>query len=131
MPQTPWISPFKITPEPDKEYITQITYLPVRSYLDFPGFFADVEKVQAQLQKSHGVIGFKLRADILSKKAYTISVWEDAKSLKEFITSGVHKEVMASDAKYLGDDRKFVTVFIKGSEFPPTWEWVFKTLKEN
>ena len=131
MPETPWISPFKIKPEPDRDYLAVITYLPLRSYFDFPKFFNDVQKVQAQLHKAHGVVGFKLRADILSKKSYTLSIWEDAKSLREFITSGAHKDLMASDAKYLGDDRKFVTVFLKGGEYPPSWDWAFKMLREN
>jgi len=131
MPETPWISPYKIEPEADKDYIAVITYLPLNSYLNFPNFFKQVGLIQKQLHKSHGVVGFKLRADILTKKAYTMSVWEDAKSLKNFITSGAHKDIMADVPSYLGEDRKFVTVFIKGSEFPPSWDWAFKVLKEN
>ncbi|MDA7967305.1 hypothetical protein [Ruegeria sp.] len=131
MPETPWISPFKINPEPETDYIIQITYLPLRSYLDFPTFFKDVQKVQDQLQKSHGLIGFKLRADILAKQGYTISVWENAESLKKFISSGAHKETMDQSRDYLGEGRKFVTAFIKGSDFPPSWEWAIKMLKEN
>lgn len=131
MPETPWISPYKIKPEAQKDYAVQITYLPLTSYKYFPKFFRDVEKVQIQLQQSQGIVGFKLRADILAKKAYTLSVWEDARSLKNFITSGKHKKTMNESPVYLGKDRKFVTVFIKGSQFPPSWEWAMKMLKEN
>ncbi|GJM15820.1 MAG: hypothetical protein DHS20C13_11470 [Thermodesulfobacteriota bacterium] len=131
MPETPWISPYKIEPEADKDYIAVITYLPLNSYLNFPNFFKQSGLIQKQLHKSHGVVGFKLRADILSKKIYTMSVWEDAKSLKNFITSGAHKDIMADVPSYLGKDRTFATVFIKGSEFPPSWEWAIKMLKEN
>lgn len=131
MPETPWISPFNIKPEPDKDYIAQITYLPLTSYIHFPNFFKHVKLVQNQLQKTHGLIGFKVRADILTKKAYTMSVWEDAMSLKNFINSGAHKDTMKESTEYLGKDRKFVTVFIKGSEFPPSWDWAIKMLKAN
>ncbi|MGB3365482.1 MAG: hypothetical protein WBB48_11980 [Thermodesulfobacteriota bacterium] len=131
MPETPWISPYKIEPEPEKDYITVVTYLPLTSYLSFPNFFKHMQLIQKQLQQSHGVIGFRMRADILSKRNYTISVWEDAKSLKNFITSGAHGETMAEVPDYLGEDRKFVTVFIKGKEFPPSWDWAMQKLKEN
>lgn len=131
MPETPWISPYKIEPEHDKDYVAVVTYLPLRSFLNFPNFFKHVELVQKQLHQSHGVIGFKLRADIFTKKTYTISVWEDMKSYKNFVTSGEHKDIMAQVPDYLGEDRKFVTVFIKGSEYPPSWEWVMKMLKRK
>ncbi len=131
MPETPWISPFKITPGPDKDYVTVITYLPITSYFRFPEFFRDVRAVQDQLNKSYGLIGFKLRADILAKKTYTLSVWEDAASLKKFITSDAHKETMAKNPDYLGVDRKFVTTFIKGSDYPPSWDWAMKRLKDG
>ncbi len=131
MAETPWISPFKITPEPDKDYIAVITYLPITSYFKFPEFFRDVRTVQEQIHKAHGVIGFKMRADILSKKTYTLSVWEDAKSLKNFMTSGAHGEVMAKNPDYLGSDRKFATVFLKGSEYPPSWNWALENLRRS
>lgn len=131
MAETPWISPFKIEPESDKDYLAVITYLPIKSYLNFSTFFKDVGKIQDQLQKSYGLVGFKLRADILSKKTYTLSVWEDSKSLKKFLTSGAHGQIMTEPPDYLGSDRKFVTVFIKGQDFPPSWDWAMKMLKEN
>jgi len=131
MPETPWISPFKIDPEPDTDYLAVITFLPIKSYLSFSTFFTDVGKIQNQLQKSYGLVGFKFRVDLLSKKTYTLSVWEDAKSLRNFITSDAHKETMAKVPQYLGDGRKFVTVFIKGSDFPPSWDWALKLLIEN
>ncbi len=108
-----------------------ITFLPITGYLRFPEFFRDVRAVQDQLHKSYGLIGFKLRADILSKKTYTLSVWEDAASLKKFITSDAHRETMAKNPDYLGADRKFVTTFLKGRDYPPTWQWAMKRLKEN
>ena len=131
MPETPWVSPYKIEPDYAKDYLAVITYLPLKSYLSFPSFFKHTQLIQNQLHKSHGVVGFKLRADILTKKAYTISVWEDAKSLKNFITSGAHKDIMSQVPDYLGKHRKFVTVFIKGSEFPSSWDWAMKMLEEN
>lgn len=131
MAETPWISPFKIEPESDKDYLAVITYLPIKSYLNFSAFFKDVGEIQKQLQKSYGLVGFKLRADILSKKTYTLSVWEDTKSLKKFITSGAHGELMSKPPDYLVVDRKFVTVFIKGRDFPPSRDGAFKMLKEH
>ena len=131
MPETPWISPFKINPESDKDYVAVITYLPITSYFKFPAFFKHVRAIQKQLHKSYGLVGFKLRADILTKKAYTLSVWEDTKSLRNFITSGEHGNMMKETPDYLGKDRKFVTVFIKGKDFPPSWQWAHKMLNEN
>jgi len=131
MPETPWISPYKIEPEADTDYLTVITYIPLTSYLKFPTFFKHAGLIQEQLHKSNGLIGFKIRADILTKNTYTISVWQDIKSYRDFVNSGNHKEIMDQEPEYLGENRKFVTVFIKGSEFPPSWQWALSKLKEH
>lgn len=130
MPETPWISPFKIKPDPEKEYITVITYLPIKSYISLLEFFKQVRLVQEQLQRAHGVVAIKLRVDILTKKSYTMSVWEDTGSLKKFLSSGAHGELMKNNLGYLGEDRKFVTVSIPGKDFPPSWEWAYRVLNE-
>ena len=60
MPETPWISPFKIKPDSEKEYIAVITYLPIKSYVSIFEFFKHVRIIQQQLNKAHGLVAFKL-----------------------------------------------------------------------
>lgn len=60
-----------------------------------------------------------------------MSVWEDAGSLKKFITSGTHGDLMSKCPEYLGDDRKFITVFTPSSDYPSFWEWAMEKLKNN
>ena len=124
------MNPHNIVPEPEKEYLAMITYLPVNGYLNFPGFFKDVSAVNTQLLKAKGLIGFMLRAEILTKNAYTVSVWEGRDSLLSFIGSGNHKEIMSKTPAYLSDNRKFIEFKIKGGEIPPSWERVFQIVKD-
>jgi quinol monooxygenase YgiN len=131
MPATNWINPNNIDPEQEREYIALVTYLPLTGYFKFPSFFKYVSRIQVQLRTAPGLIGYKLRADILTKKTYTVSVWEDRDSLFSFVGSGAHKKTMAEIPGYLGKDRKFVEVKIKGREIPPGWDWVFQVLSEN
>ena len=67
------------------------------------------------------LLGFTFRAKVLSKRYYTLSVWQDEGALTEFVRTLPHLETMRALGPHMGETR-FVRWTIAGSEVPPTWE---------
>ena len=54
-------------PEPGREYLALLTYLPLKRYRTIPRFLGYARRVEAQLRETEGVIGYGLRAKALFK----------------------------------------------------------------
>ena len=83
MPAVSWTNPHNIAPEPESEYIAMITYLPVAGYSKLPMFFMHVSAVQGQLASAKGLLGYMMRADVLTKKQWprTLTTWVRTENL--------------------------------------------------
>ena len=126
MPEKKWQSFAK--PNPDKEYLALISYLPLKSFWKLPTFLSYTLAIERQLKESRGIIGYSLLAHLLFKKFWTLSVWEDEGALMEFVRKGEHKETMIGLRGRLGNT-KFVKWKVRGSEIPPPWEHAFRHLE--
>jgi hypothetical protein len=62
--------------EQNREYVALLTYLPLSKYPKIPRFFQLSFEIQRQLSKSPGAIGYSLRAEVLSRNFWTLSVSE-------------------------------------------------------
>jgi hypothetical protein len=77
-----------------------------------------------ELQQAAGCVGFALRGSFMSVQGATISVWEDAESLRRFITNAPHGEAM----RILRSEKKAETQFqyiqwkCRGDALPVTWK---------
>jgi hypothetical protein len=112
---------------PDREYLALISFLPRKTFWQIFGFFRQTSAIQNQLRVSKGLVGYSLRTEILGKKAWTLSVWEDENALAEFVNAVPHSETM----KRLGpklSETKFVTWKIASADIPPKWEDALKRL---
>ena len=119
MPEMKWKSFSKISPE--REYLALISYLPLKSFWKIPKFLGYTRAIQSQLNRSRGLVGYSLLAHPLSKRFWTLSVWEDENALMEFVRNGAHKQTMIGLRNHLGET-KFVRWKVKGSTIPPTWK---------
>jgi len=80
---SPWIT---FAPaEAHRDYHALLSNLPLNKYSAVSGFFRFSFQIQKQLRSTPGVIGYSLRAKILSRNFWTLSVWEDQKALMEFV----------------------------------------------
>ena len=61
----------------------------IRRFFQFNG------AIKRQLKGTPGSINYWLRADFLRLRFYTISVWEDDRSIDEFVRIGDHRAAMA------------------------------------
>jgi hypothetical protein len=118
-------SPWKALAAVDKnrEYLALLSYLPLSRYSKIPLFFR-------QLRRTPGAVGYSLRAKPLSRKFWTLSVWEDDRALMDFVAKVPHGEVMKTLAPYMGAT-KFTRWKILGSAIPPNWDEATRRLSQE
>jgi hypothetical protein len=119
-----WISLTSV--DPSREYLALVTYLPRKNYRSIFSFFGKTSAIRNQLNGSGGLVGYSLRAQLLGKKAWTLSVWEDEDALAEFVGKAPHVDTMKTVK--LGQERKFVRWKLLGSEVPPSWDRAIEQL---
>jgi hypothetical protein len=83
-------------PEPGREYVALLSELHLDGFRTMPAFFSYSNKIQGQLKRSPGLIGFSLNAHVFRKMFWTLSVWESAEAIAEFVHEKPHKDVMAA-----------------------------------
>ena len=71
------------------------TVLQFRNWRQLRRFFRTNGQVVRQLKATPGSVSFKLRADFLRLRFFTISVWENDQAIDAFVWSGFHMEAMA------------------------------------
>jgi hypothetical protein len=125
MVEASWVSLGDIVPT--REYLALITYLPRKSYWSIFSFLRQTNAIRKQLNASPGLIGYSLRAQLLGKKAWTLSVWQDENALSEFVGRSPHADTMKNVS--LGKQRKFVRWKLMGSQVPPKWDEALKQLE--
>jgi len=103
------------------EYLVLITYLPRESYWSIFSFYGLVRSIQKQLKSSRGLVGYSMRMQVLGKKAWTLSVWEDETALQEFVSKSPHADTMRRPILQPGKS-KFVRWKSSGSSVPPSWK---------
>jgi hypothetical protein len=120
-------SPWKTLAPADEnhEYIALLSYLPLKSYRAIPRFIQFSMQIQMQLRETPGVIGYSLRARLLSRNFWTLSVWEDQKSLMDFVAKIPHGEAMKAMVSSMGPS-KFTQWKVNASALPLRWEDAIK-----
>lgn len=128
MAETTWTSFAK--PNPEKEYVAILSYLPLRSYWALPQFFYYTRRIQTQLKSARGLLGYSLMAHVVAKRFWTISVWEDEVSLMSFVHKDPHREAMMILRRSMGGTH-FLRWKIIGSAVPPNWRVAMERFHAN
>jgi len=105
----------------EREYLALLTYLPLRSYMKIPLFFQFTFQIQRQLKDTQGAIGYALRAKPLSRRFWTLSVWESERALMDFVIKVPHGDVMKALSPHM-ERTKFTRWKLLGSALPPNWD---------
>jgi len=100
----------------------------LRRFRTTPRFLRHAGAISRQLEGTRGLLGFTFRAKILSRKFYTLSVWEDEQALEDFIRSKPHVDTMPVMRPHMAEP-KFVRWSVKGSEIPPSWDRAMAVLR--
>lgn len=120
-------SPWKTLVPADKtsEYIALLSYLPLKKYRAIPRFLQFSFQIQKQLRDTPGVIGYSLRAKLVSRDFWTLSVWENEKALRDFVAKVPHGEAMKAMIPHMGPS-KFTQWKVNASALPLRWEEAIK-----
>ncbi len=119
MPATPWKTLRQ--PEPEKEYAVLLTHLPLRRVTKLPSFLNYVRKINQQLDKTDGLVGYSLLARPLRFNYWTLSVWEDDDALRHFVQELPHRAAMEELPRAL-TGFKITRWTTGGKALPPTWD---------
>jgi len=123
---SPWIT---FAPaEAQREYHALLSYLPLNKYWAIPGFIRFSLQIQQQLRSTPGVIGYSLRAKILSRNFWTLSVWQDQNTLMDFVAKIPHGEAMKAMIPHMGSSR-FAQWKVAGSSLPLSWDEAMQRLQ--
>jgi hypothetical protein len=128
MPARPWQSLDQA--EPQREYLVQLSYLPLVRYRSLLRFGRWLLTIQKQLSQTKGVIGYSLLAHPLKREFWTLSVWLDRSALHDFVRAAAHVRAMSALRGHMGQ-----TVFIEwtlaGKDLPPLWNDALKRFYEQ
>ena len=113
-------SPWAVTgdAEPSAAYVGLVSRLQFRGPDGLVLFQELVTRVIQQLEQSRGLLGWSM-ADSSDYSYLTLSAWQDENSLREFMLTAPHREVMRS-LRPLATGR-FVRFRIQGNELPLAW----------
>jgi hypothetical protein len=100
------------------DYLVYAGYAERKSPWSYFSYLMKARKVENQLKKTKGFIGFTARLEFFTKKVVQLAVFENSSALKEFAHTGQHAlcmETTKSSMKWL----KQATWNISGSAIPP------------
>lgn len=119
MPAKPWVT-FR-RPDPEGEYLVLLSALPLKRFRDLGVFLLYTWRIQGQLRRTPGLLGYSLRARIFQRQFWTLSVWEEEAALQQFVVENPHGQVMRALQQKMGQTH-FVRWSMRSSEFPPRWQ---------
>src|SRR5262249_26235295 len=105
---------------PDREYVVLASHLPLRRLGATLRFFGYVRAVRRQLASTPGLIGYSLWAKPIARDYWTLSVWNDEQSLRDFVSAPPHVDVMRALAKDMRQT-KFAQWSVSGQAVPIAW----------
>jgi len=119
MVDTPWRS--FATPDIGRDYLALLSYLPLKGFRKMVTLQRLSGNIRAQLAGTPGLVGYSFRAKLLSRRFWTLSIWEDEGALTSFVGKDPHRATMGMLQPYMGATA-FTRCTIRGSELPPTWD---------
>ncbi len=91
--EKPWV--WIRAPEPYREYLALATHLPVARWRSMPRFVRYNVGILRQLVDASGLIGYGLRAEPHRRNFWTLTLWQDARSVGRFVGGQPHRDAMA------------------------------------
>lgn len=96
------------TADSNIQFLCIATFLPVRSWFHVIPFLRMSPQIQRQLKKTDGLIRYDLRAKLLHKHFWTLSVWKDIAAATAFIVTEPHATAVGKFEKWAGRGAAFV-----------------------
>ena len=90
------------------EFLCIATFLPIRSWLYVIPFLRLTGRVQRQLEQTNGLARYGLKANVLSKKFWTFTVWKSKEAMENFVPAHPHDEAIDAFKTWAGEGAAFV-----------------------
>ena len=90
-----------------EKYTHVVTFLPLKSWRYMISFQLMTSKVLKQAKQSHGIVNYTVRADFPKKHFWTLSIWNDPHSMREFVMTEPHITAMKKFEEWAGDGSAF------------------------
>jgi len=116
---SPWTT--FATADANREYFALLSYLPVNKYRAIPRFLRFSFQIQRQLRTTPGIVGYSLRAKLMSRNFWTLSAWENEQALRDFVMKLPHGQAMKAMIPHMGPTN-FTKWKVLGSALPLRWE---------
>jgi hypothetical protein len=129
MRPVPWTSLSEV--ESNREYLSLATFFHLNSFLTTFRFLGMANRVTEQLRAGPpGLVGFSFLAKPLSRRYWTLSVWEEGRALMSFIRKRPHLTAMEQLAPRMRafDSVRWTTL---GTGYPPSWREALRQLDEK
>ena len=110
-----------LAPDPDASYRAILTYYPLKAGQRTSRVLSYVRLVQRRLDRTEGLIGYAFRANFYRQQLWTLSIWTDQASLREFMDDVIHQQASEDLSSYI--ERAEIRQWeVLGRDVPPSWE---------
>lgn len=84
-------------------------------------FDTQIGVISEALKDQPGIIGYRLRRELLGNEAWTMTVWQDEASRARFVASPLHRNAIALSSKAVRQSRS-LHVEVPAQEAPLAWD---------
>jgi hypothetical protein len=113
--------------ETQEKYVHVATFLPLKGWRYMIPFQLMTSKVLKQAKQSNGVVGYAVRADFPKKYFWTLSIWKNRDSMRQFVMSEPHVTAMEKFEEWAGDGSAFANWTSSSSSID--WEEAMRRLQ--
>src|SRR5579872_3276076 len=107
-------------PQEGRDFLALVSFLPLKRYRLIPKFLLLSGETRQQLARCRGLVGYSMRAELLARRFWTVSVWDDEHSLMDFVHEIPHSRIMGALAPHMGKTR-FAQWTVRATNVPIPW----------
>ena len=94
-------------PQTPHQYSHVATFLPLKSWRYMIPFQLMTSKVLKQAKEILGIVNYAVKADFPKKHFWTLSIWNDRYSMRQFVMTEPHVTAMKKFEVWAGDGSAF------------------------
>lgn len=114
--------------EKQEEYLWVATFLPLKSWKYMVPFQLMTSEVLKQVKETKGVMNYAVKADFSKKHFWTLSIWKDQDSLRDFVIAEPHATAIKKFTGWAGEDSAFVEWYSSSNSID--WAEALERLKK-
>jgi hypothetical protein len=111
-----------------EKYTHVATFLPLKSWSYMIPFQLMTSKVLKQAKQSNGMVDYAVKADFPKKHFWTLSIWKDRNSMRQFVIAEPHVTAMKKFEEWAGDGSAFADWISSSSSIE--WEEAMRRLQK-